>query len=49
MERWAPNQSQLFSEAINPAMTKLWAGEATAQEAMDQAVRDGNPLMQGRW
>ena len=46
---WLKNQSQIFSEAINPAITKLWAGEATAQEAMDQAVRDAGPLMQGRW
>ncbi len=46
---WLKNLSQIFSEAIDPAMTKLWAGEATAQEAMDQAVRDGAPLMQGRW
>ena len=42
-------QFQIFSEAINPAMIKLWGGEATAQEAMDQAVRDAEAPMQGSW
>ena len=46
---WLKNANQIFSEAVNPAMSKLWAGEATAQEAMDQAERDAGPLMQGRW
>ena len=46
---WLKNQTQIFSEAVNPAIGLIWSGEATAQEAMDQAVRDGAPLMQGRW
>ena len=46
---WLKNANQIFSEAIDPAISKLWAGEATAQEAMDQAARDAGPLMQGRW
>lgn len=46
---WLKNLSQIFSEAVDPAMTRLWAGEATAQEAAQQAVRDAGPLMQGRW
>ena len=46
---WLKNANQIFSEAINPAISKLWTGTVTAQEAMDQAVRDAAPLMQGRW
>ncbi len=46
---WLKNAGQIFSDAINPAMELLWNGEASAQEAADQAVRDGTPLLQGRW
>ena len=46
---WLKNANQIFSEAINPAISKLWTGTVSAQEAMDQAVRDAAPLMQGRW
>ena len=45
---WLANQAQIFSEAVNPAMELLWSGEAAAQEAMDQAVRDAQPFMSGR-
>ena len=46
---WLKNANQIFSEAINPAISKLWIGTVSAQEAMDQAVRAAAPLMQGRW
>ncbi|MCA9838903.1 MAG: sugar ABC transporter substrate-binding protein [Trueperaceae bacterium] len=46
---WLKNAGQIFSEAIDPAMTALWANEMTAQEAMDQAAENAAPLMQGRW
>lgn len=46
---WLRNWGQIISEAVNPAMELLWTGGASAQEAMDQAVRDAAPLMQGRW
>ena len=46
---WLKNAGQIFSEAINPAMDLLWSGEATAQEATDQAVAKATPLLQGRW
>lgn len=45
---WLANQSQIFSEAVNPAMELLWSGEASAQEAMDQAAENAAPLMGGR-
>lgn len=46
---WLKNQTQIFSEAVNPAMDLLWTNKATAQEAMDQAVAKAAPLMQGRY
>jgi hypothetical protein len=46
---WMKNQAQIFAEAVDPAQSALWSGEMTAQEAMDQAVADAAPLMQGRW
>jgi multiple sugar transport system substrate-binding protein len=46
---WLKNQSQIFSEAVNPAQSALWSGELSAQEAMDQAVANAAPIMQGRW
>lgn len=46
---WLKNLDQIWTDAVNPAMSLLWTGEASAQEAMDQAVRDSEGLMQGRW
>lgn len=46
---WLKNAGQIFSEAIDPALDLLWSGEATAQEATDQAVEKATPLLQGRW
>lgn len=47
--QWLKNLGQIQNEAIQPAIDLIWAGEATAQEAMDQAVETAAPLMQGRW
>lgn len=46
---WLRNWGQIFNEVITPAMQLIWTNEATPQEAMDQAVRDAAPLMEGRW
>ncbi len=46
---WLKNIGQILSEAVDPAMSLLWAGEATAQEAMDQAVAASQGLMEGRY
>jgi len=35
-------------EAITPALSLMWTGEANAQQAMDQAVQEGKKLLQGR-
>jgi multiple sugar transport system substrate-binding protein len=43
------NYDEVLSQAIAPAMEKIWNNEATAEEAMKQAVQDAAPLMQGRW
>jgi hypothetical protein len=37
-----------LDEAITPALSLMWAGEANAQQAMDQAVKEGQKLLQGR-
>jgi multiple sugar transport system substrate-binding protein len=46
---WLRNIGQINSEAINPAMSLIWTGQATAQEAMDEAAENAAPLLQGRW
>ena len=43
------NTTQIFNEALNPAMELLFSGKATAQAAMAEAARQAAPLMQGRW
>ncbi len=45
---WLRNYGQIVDEAITPALSLMWAGEADAQQAMDQAVKDGQKLLQGR-
>ncbi|MGD2102679.1 MAG: sugar ABC transporter substrate-binding protein [Acidimicrobiia bacterium] len=47
--QWLKNLAQIQNEAIQPAIELVWSGEATAQEAMDQAVADAAPMMKGRW
>ena len=46
---WLKNYAQIESEALNPALERLWNGQLDAQAAMDQAVEAAAPLMQGRW
>ena len=46
---WLKNQEQINTEAINPALTSLWANEGTAQKLLDQAAAKAAPLMQGRY
>ena len=45
---WLRNYGQILDEAITPALSLMWAGEADAQQAMDQAVQEGQKLLQGR-
>ena len=45
---WLRNYGQMLDEAITPALSLMWAGEANAQQAMDQAVKEGQKLLQGR-
>jgi len=46
---WLKNQQQINTEAINPALTSLWANEGTAKELLDKAAQVAAPLMQGRY
>lgn len=43
------NYAQVLDKAIRPAIQRIWNNEATAAEALRQAVIDGEPLLQGRW
>ena len=37
---WLRNYGQMLAEAITPSISLMWPGEASAQEAADQAVKD---------
>ena len=43
------NYAEILDNAIRPAIEKVWNNDATAEEALKQAVRDAEPLIQGRW
>jgi multiple sugar transport system substrate-binding protein len=43
------NYAEILDNAIQPAIEKVWNNDATAEEALRQAVHDAEPLMQGRW
>ena len=43
------NIGQIMNDAVNPAITKMLDGTVDAQAAMDEAVENAAPLMQGRW
>lgn len=43
------NYADILDNAIRPAVEKIWNNEATAADALTQAVREAAPLMQGRW
>ena len=44
---WLRNYGQILAEAITLAFSLMWTGEANAQQAMDQAVKEGQKLLQG--
>ena len=46
---YVKNFGQISSEAIQPAVNRVWNGEASAAQAMADAVRAAAPLMAGRW
>jgi multiple sugar transport system substrate-binding protein len=43
------NYAEVLDKAIRPAIEKIWNNEASAAAALEQAVQDAAPLMQGRW
>ncbi len=43
------NYAEVLDKAIQPAIAKIWNNEASAADALKQAVNDAAPLMQGRW
>ncbi|MFZ6030650.1 MAG: ABC transporter substrate-binding protein [Chloroflexota bacterium] len=43
------NYAEVLDKAVRPALDKIWNNEASAAEALRQAVEDAAPLMQGRW
>jgi multiple sugar transport system substrate-binding protein len=43
------NYAEVLDRAVRPALERIWNNEATAAEALQQAVTDAAPLMQGRW
>ncbi|HET7091049.1 MAG TPA: sugar ABC transporter substrate-binding protein [Anaerolineae bacterium] len=46
---YVKNFGQISSEVIQPAINRVWNGEASAAQAMAEAVRAATPLMAGRW
>jgi multiple sugar transport system substrate-binding protein len=46
---WLRNFGQINAEVLGPAISRIWAGEASPQEALDQAVAGAQRLLQGRW
>ena len=38
----------MLNEAITPALSLMWAGEANPQQAIDQAIKEGPGLLQCR-
>jgi multiple sugar transport system substrate-binding protein len=43
------NYSQVLDEALRPAIDRIWNNEASAAEALADAVQAAQPLMAGRW
>lgn len=43
------NYAEVLELAIRPAIEKIWNNEATAADALREAVNVGLPYMQGRW
>lgn len=49
IDHWVKNFTVISDKALNPSYDKLWNGKATAQEAMDEAVKKSQGLMKGVW
>ena len=45
-ESGARTVAEIVQHVVDTSL--MWAGEADAQQAMDQAVKDGQTLLQGR-
>ena len=43
------NYAEVLDVALRPALDRIWNNEASAAEALADAVRTAEPLMQGRW
>jgi multiple sugar transport system substrate-binding protein len=43
------NYAKVLDQAVRPAVERIWNNEASAAEALAQAVQDAQPLMEGRW
>jgi multiple sugar transport system substrate-binding protein len=43
------NYAEVLGQAVQPAIERMWNHEATAAEALAEAVKAAEPLMQGRW
>ena len=46
---YVKNFGQIADQVIQPAVDRVWNDEASAAEAMRQAVREASPLLAGRW
>jgi hypothetical protein len=43
------NYASVLEAAIRPAMERIWNNQASAADALREAVQAAAPLMQGRW
>jgi multiple sugar transport system substrate-binding protein len=43
------NYAQVLDVAMRPALNRIWNNEASAADALTEAVKAAEPLMQGRW
>jgi len=43
------NYAQVLDQALRPAIDRIWNDEASAEEALKEAVEAAGPLMSGRW
>ena len=39
----------VIDKALEPAFSSIWRNEATAEDALKQAVQTAQPFLQGRW
>ncbi len=43
------NYAQVLDQAVRPAIDRIWNNEASAADALAEAVQAAEPLMAGRW